>query len=100
MAAPLLFEGDCVGVLEVLDWTEGSRGELADLALLGVIANQAAAAVRLLAASMWRLDPYGDARAAELCTRIMRGLSGLPPAELDARLQMLGALAQMCGVSE
>jgi GAF domain-containing protein len=98
MAAPLMFEGECVGVLEVLDWTEGSRGELADLALLGVIANQAAAAVRLLARSSWQLDPYGDARGRALCAAIMRGLSGLPETELASRLDMLSALVRLFGV--
>ena len=73
MAAPLLFEDECVGVLEVLDWTEGSRGEMADLALLGVLASQAAAAVRMLAGSDWQLDPYSDARAVELCSQILPG---------------------------
>lgn len=98
MAAPLLFQDECVGVLEVLDWTEGSRGEMADLALLGIIASQAAAAVRMLARSEWQLDPYSDPRAVELCRQIMAGLSGLVPAELDARLEMLGAVARMYGV--
>lgn len=98
MAAPLLFEDECVGVLEVLDWTEGSRGELADLDLLGQLASQAAAAVRLLAGSEWQLDPYSDPRAVALCRQLLDGLSGLAPAELEARLQLLQALARMYGL--
>jgi GAF domain-containing protein len=99
MAAPLLFEDECVGVLEVLDWTEGSRGEMADLALLGQLARQAAAAVRMLAGHDWQLDPYRDPRAVALCRQIMDGLTGLSPAELDTRLEMLRAVAKMYGSS-
>jgi GAF domain-containing protein len=99
MAAPLLFEDECVGVLEVLDWTEGSRGEMADLALLGQLARQAAAAVRMLAGHDWQLDPYRDPRAVALCRQIMDGLTGLSPAELDTRLEMLRAVAKMYGAS-
>jgi GAF domain-containing protein len=100
MAAPLLFEDECVGVLEVLDWTEGSRSELADLSLLGVLADQAAAAVRMLARSAMELDPFLDPRAAALCGQIMRSLSGQAGAQLDARLNMLQAIVGMLGVSD
>jgi len=97
MAAPLLFSDECVGVLEVLDWTNGSRTELEDLALLGLIANQAAAAVRLLAGQSWQLDPYVDARGARLCGQILDGLSGLSELELRPRLDMLASVARMFG---
>jgi GAF domain-containing protein len=97
MAAPLLFEDECVGVLEVLDWTEGSRGALADLALLEVIANQAAAAVRLLAASQLQLDAYADPRGTQLCGQIIRGLSVVSGPQLRASLDMLAAIAQLLG---
>lgn len=97
MAAPLLFDDVCVGVLEVLDWTNGSRTELEDLALLGLIANQAAAAVRLLAGSSWLRDPYVDERGARLCAQILDGLSGLSEAELRPRLEMLTSVARMFG---
>jgi GAF domain-containing protein len=95
MAAPLLFEDECVGVLEVLDWTEGSRTPLADLSLLGVLAEQAAAAVRMLARSSWELDPFLDRRAAHLIMRIIRGLAGLSGPDLEARLDLLRGVAGM-----
>jgi transcriptional regulator with GAF, ATPase, and Fis domain len=95
MAAPLLFGGECVGVLEVLDWTEGSRSELEDLRLLSVIADQAAAAVWMLA----RLDPltdgFADPRARQLCARIMQALSGFSGPELERRISLVDSLAQM-----
>jgi GAF domain-containing protein len=50
MAAPLFAEGECIGVLEVLDrHATGEAGrELADLELLGLLANQAALGLGLL----------------------------------------------------
>jgi GAF domain-containing protein len=95
MAAPLLFEGECVGVLEVLDWTEGSRTELEDLALLGLIANQAAAAIRMLSRLSPALDSYADPRAGQLCEGIMRGMSQLSGAVLERRLDVLRSVMQM-----
>jgi len=71
MATPLLFEGECVGVLEVLDWTYGSRTELEDLALLALIGNQAAAAIRMLARLSPAQDPFADPRPGQLCVRIL-----------------------------
>jgi GAF domain-containing protein len=99
MAAPLLFEDECVGVLEVLDWTEGSRTELEDLALLGLIANQAAAAVRMLARLQPEADPYADPRVGHLCEQIKRSLSHLSGQDLERAFDMLRSVAQMFDVS-
>ena len=95
MAAPLLFEGDCVGVLEVLDWTEGSRTELEDLALLGLMANQAAAAIRMLSRTTPAADTYSDPRAGQLCEGILRGMSQLSGSVLERRLDVLRSVVQM-----
>ncbi|MFC9486629.1 GAF domain-containing protein [Streptomyces hydrogenans] len=48
MAAPLLRDGECLGVLEVLDRGDGNRGDLADVDLLGLLATQAALSLELL----------------------------------------------------
>jgi putative methionine-R-sulfoxide reductase with GAF domain len=48
MAAPLLHDGDCVGVLEVLDRDSRPRCDLADLESLGLIATETAVALALL----------------------------------------------------
>lgn len=50
MAAPLVADGECIGVLEVLDrHTVGEVGrELDDMELLGLLANQAALSLDLL----------------------------------------------------
>jgi GAF domain-containing protein len=95
MAAPLLFDEECVGVLEVLDATEGSRGDLADLALLGLLASQAAAAVALLQRSHWELAQFDDSPGGGLCMEIVNSLSGLSGYELDARLDVLRSVARM-----
>jgi signal transduction protein with GAF and PtsI domain len=95
MAAPLLFDEDCVGVLEVLDWTEGPRTELGELALLGLIANQAAAAVRLLARVNPGTDPYADPRVADLCKQIIGRMSELPPADLERKLDVLRSVVRL-----
>ena len=52
MAAPLIADGECIGVLEVLDRHAGDAsepaGELDDIELLGLIATQAALSLALL----------------------------------------------------
>lgn len=48
MAAPLFRNGDCIGVLEVLDRGSRARDELSDVELLGILATQAALGVELL----------------------------------------------------
>lgn len=100
MAAPLLFDEECVGVLEVLDWTEGSRGELADLALLCMLARQAAAAVALLARSDQRLADLSDPRDGGISAEIAAGLAGLPENERQARLDLLRGMVRMFRTGE
>jgi GAF domain-containing protein len=48
MAAPLIRDGECLGVIEVMDKGQQSRGALQDIDLLGLLANQAAIGVELL----------------------------------------------------
>ena len=48
MAAPLLYDEQALGVLEVLDRPEASLFSLQEMELLGLFANQAAIAVDLL----------------------------------------------------
>lgn len=100
MAAPLLFEEDCVGVLQVLDWTNSARGPLDDLSLLLLISAQAAAAVRLLAASDWAADEYADPRGRALCAQIVGQMSRVSAARVEAALQMLRAVASMLATDE
>jgi GAF domain-containing protein len=48
MAAPLISNGECLGVLEVLDRGARQRGELGDVDLLGLLAAEVGMAVELL----------------------------------------------------
>ena len=48
MAAPLFHDGNCVGVLEVLDRDSQPRCDLGDLDALGLLATETAAALALL----------------------------------------------------
>lgn len=49
MAAPLFHDGDCIGVLEVLDRDSRARCDLGDLDSLGLLATEIAAVLELLA---------------------------------------------------
>jgi GAF domain-containing protein len=48
MAAPLIRDSECLGVLEILDSGSRRRGDLQDVDLLGILAAQAAIGVELL----------------------------------------------------
>jgi GAF domain-containing protein len=48
IAAPISGDGDWIGVLEVLDRTAGYRGSIADVALLALLADQAAASLEMI----------------------------------------------------
>jgi len=48
MAAPLFHDGDCIGVLEVLDRDSRQRSDLHDLDALGMLATEIAAVLELL----------------------------------------------------
>jgi GAF domain-containing protein len=48
MAAPLIHDGECVGVLEVLDRDSRERCDLSDLDSLGLLATEMGAALELL----------------------------------------------------
>lgn len=48
MAAPLFYDGDCIGVLEVLDRDTRPRSDRGDLDALGLLATETAAMLELL----------------------------------------------------
>ncbi|MET8704162.1 GAF domain-containing protein [Kitasatospora sp. NPDC058032] len=50
MAAPLICDGDCVGVLSVLDRDSRPRCDLGDMASLGLLATEMATVLELLSA--------------------------------------------------
>ncbi|HWF81405.1 MAG TPA: GAF domain-containing protein [Streptosporangiaceae bacterium] len=48
MAAPLIRNGDCIGVLEVLDRGSRPRGDLSDVDLIGMLATEVALGLELV----------------------------------------------------
>jgi GAF domain-containing protein len=48
MAAPLIMNSECIGVLEVLDRGARPRGELSDVDLIGMLATEVALALELV----------------------------------------------------
>lgn len=72
MAAPLIADGECIGVLEVLDRHTDGSGELSreldDMELLGLLATQAALSLALLRQQEHR-TPAGP-RMGELLSRL------------------------------
>lgn len=92
MAAPLVADGECVGVLEVLDrYTRGSaqpRGELADTELLGLLATQAALGLELLKRSAGTTEGANAAvLLAALNDQLLRG-----PLDKSVNLLLTAAL--------
>jgi GAF domain-containing protein len=53
MAAPLIRDGECIGVLEVLDRGTRPRAELGDMELLSMLATELAMALELLIHLRW-----------------------------------------------
>jgi GAF domain-containing protein len=54
MAAPLIADGECIGVLEVLDRGTRTRDELSDVDLIGMLATEAALGLQLLIRLRWQ----------------------------------------------
>lgn len=91
MAAPISGEDGWIGVLEVLDRTNGYRGHIADVTLLTQLADQAAASLRLVL----------EARRADTALRVARGStgSGGPSADSQAIAAVDGILRHITNVA-
>jgi GAF domain-containing protein len=80
MAAPLIRNGDCIGVLEVLDRGTRPRGDLSDVDLIGMLATEVALGLELLIRLRWQSGqrPAGPAAGRaddfELLSRITQRL--------------------------
>ena len=53
MAAPLIRNGECIGVLEVLDRGNRPRGDLSDVDLIGMLATEVALGLELVVKLRW-----------------------------------------------
>lgn len=77
MAAPLIRNGECIGVLEVLDRGARPRGDLSDVDLIGMLATEVALGLELLMRLRWRTGqpPAGGAAGdAEVLRRVAERL--------------------------
>jgi GAF domain-containing protein len=94
MAAPLLYDEQALGVLEVLDRPERSLFSLQEMELLGLFANQAAIAVDLLRKSRAaeRVLEQG-AGELEVVARLAAAVDALEDERRVAGLRLLGELA-------
>jgi GAF domain-containing protein len=54
LAAPLIRDGDCIGVLEVLDRGTRARGDLSDVDLIGMLSTEVALGLELLVRLRWQ----------------------------------------------
>jgi GAF domain-containing protein len=59
MAAPLIRNGECIGVLSVLDRGSRPRGDLSDVDLIGMLATEVALGLDLLLRLRWRSGEPG-----------------------------------------
>ena len=99
MAAPLITDGECIGVLEVLDRGSRDRGELGDVDLLGLLATELGAAVELLIRLRWVSGhpPDGATSRADLLRRVAQRLPGAPEPIAAAVDQLLATADQLLG---
>lgn len=63
MAAPLIRNGECIGVLEVLDRGSRPRGDLSDVDLIGMLATEVALGLELVVKLRWLSDAQVPASA-------------------------------------
>jgi GAF domain-containing protein len=100
MAAPLLFEEESLGVLQVLDRPQRSRFSLQELDLLGLFAAQAAIALHLLRAGrLARALLSGDGGGGELevVARLTRTIQALEGKQREAGIRLLADLERVLG---
>jgi GAF domain-containing protein len=94
MAAPLLYDEEILGVLEVLDRPENAHFSLKEMDLLGLFSNQAAIAVDLLLKARRAeklLDEEGD---LDVVARLAATVDSLEEGRRAAGLRLLESLAE------
>lgn len=87
MAAPLIYQDEVLGVLEVLDPVAQSRSDLAELDLLLLFAGQAAIALRMVLAQR-------SGRDAELAAAV-RNVQQLAPSDRAAGVALIDAMREL-----
>ncbi len=80
MAAPLIRNGECIGVLEVLDRGSRARGELSDVDLIGMLATEVALSLELLVRLRWQTSSAANALSGGDLGALRRIAERLPAA--------------------
>jgi GAF domain-containing protein len=93
MATPLIEDGSCLGVLEVLDRNSRLRGELGDVDLLGLLSTQVAIALELLV-RLPRLDGQGPGTGHPDVVLLQRAAERLPTAAAPVPWQTPGPVGR------
>jgi signal transduction protein with GAF and PtsI domain len=93
MAAPLIRNGDCIGVIEVLDRGSRARDELQDVHLLGLLAMQGAAGLELSMRLNWMTDSGSAVNVGPHLLLLNRIADRLSAAEEPANSMVLKLLA-------
>ncbi|GIH80784.1 GAF domain-containing protein [Planobispora longispora] len=95
MAAPLIKDGECIGVVEVLDRGLRPRGDLGDVDLLALLATEVALALELLVQVRWgggdRPRPAAGGEDLALLHRVAQRLGGAGSAAATARRLLVTA---------
>jgi GAF domain-containing protein len=91
MAAPLIRDSECLGVLEILDSGSRRRGDLQDVDLLGILAAQAAIGVELLTKlrRTGNAEPEPESGLAALMGRISSRLATADKQTADVVTRLL-----------
>ncbi|HEY3905140.1 MAG TPA: GAF domain-containing protein [Streptosporangiaceae bacterium] len=80
MAAPLIRNGECIGVLSVLDRGTRPRGDLSDVDLIAMLATEVALGLDLLVRLRWRTGEEVSGRYDDDLTVLRRVAERLPTA--------------------
>jgi GAF domain-containing protein len=80
MAAPLIRNGECIGVLSVLDRGTRHRGDLSDVDLIAMLATEVALGLDLLVRLRWRTGEHVSGRYNDDLTVLRRVAERLPTA--------------------
>ncbi|HEX4833568.1 MAG TPA: GAF domain-containing protein [Trebonia sp.] len=81
MAAPVIVDGDCIGVLEVLDRDTIQRGDLVDMDSVGMLATEVASVLQLLLRVRWserENQAAPQSPGLEALRRVAQRLPGAP----------------------
>jgi GAF domain-containing protein len=99
MAAPLLYDEDVLGVLEVLDRPQQSHFSLEEMDLLGLFANQAAIAVDLLQRARKAERLLEEDEELSVVAELASAISALEGRRREAGLRLLRDLAVTLGAT-